>query len=127
MTRYQPALLIKLINDEPAGAEIEGEAIIFITRDERGGREASGSFKRADKPFQAAQRLLDRLFQYEGSAFEQDNRYELRATMVVTSSRGELCELETNSEPVIVQKLDVSGKPIVFPGITEFDPSDNSN
>lgn len=64
MFSYQPAILIEMIEDEPAGDEIEGEAVILISRDERGGMEASGRFRSADRRLKDPERLPGLLFQY---------------------------------------------------------------
>jgi hypothetical protein len=127
MSSYQPALLVRIVENEPAGDEIEGEAVILISRNERGGMEASGTFRSTDERLHDPERLPKLLFQYEGPAFEGSRRYEIRALMAVKSSHGELYELETSTEPVIVQRLDATGKPIVFPDSLDFDPNDELN
>ncbi len=127
MSSYQPAILVEMIEDEPAGDEIEGEAVILISRDERGSMEASGTFKSADRRLQDSRRLSKLLFQYEGSAFEENRRYEIRALMAVRSSRGDLYELEAGTEPVVVQRLDTTGNPIIFDDPLVFDPNDELN
>ncbi len=38
-----------MVENEPAGDEIEGEAVILISRNERGGMEASGTFTPYDR------------------------------------------------------------------------------
>jgi hypothetical protein len=127
MSSYQPAILIEMVENEPASDEIEGEAVILISRNEHGGMEASGTFRSTDRRLQDRERLPKLLFQYEGVAFEGNRRHEIRAVMVVRSSQGELYELEASTEPVIVQRLDATGKPIVFPDLLEFDPTDDPN
>jgi hypothetical protein len=127
MSSYQPALLVVMVENEPAGDEIEGEAVVLISRNERGGMEASGTFRSTDERLHDPERLPKLLFQYEGAAFEGDRRYEIRALMVVKRSQGELYELEASTEPVIVQRLDATGKPIVFPDPLEFDPNGELN
>jgi hypothetical protein len=127
MSSYQPAVLIGMVENEPAGDEIEGEAVILISRNERGSMEASGTFRSADKRLQDRERLPKLLFQYEGSAFEGNRRYEIRATMAAKSSQGELYELEASAEPVIVQRLDITGEPVTFDDLLEFDPTDEAN
>ncbi len=127
MSSYQPAILIGMVENEPSGDEIKGEAVVLIFRNERGGMEASGTFKSADRRLQDSKRLPKLLFQYEGVAFEGDKRYEIRAVMAVRSSRGGLYELEASTEPVVVQRLDKTGKPIIFDDPLEFDPSNELN
>lgn len=125
MSSYQPAVLIGMVENEPAGDEIEGEAVILISRNERGGMEASGTFRSADERLQDSKRLPKLLFQYEGVAFEGDKHYEIRAVVFVKGSQGGLYELEASTEPVIVQRLDTTGKPVTFSDLLEFGPSDN--
>jgi hypothetical protein len=36
-----------------------------------------------------------------------------------------LYELEARTEPVIVQRLDTTGKPVTFSDLLKFDPSNN--
>lgn len=127
MSSYQPAILIGMIENEPAGDEIEGEAVILISRNERGGMGASGRFRSTDRRLKDPERLPKLLFQYEGVAFEGDKRYEIRALMVVRSSRGELYELEASTEPVVVQRIDTTSKPIIFDDPLVFDPNDELN
>jgi hypothetical protein len=67
------------------------------------------------------------LFHYEGPAFEGNRRYEIRTTMVVKSHQEELYELEASMEPVVVQRLDRTGKPIIFDDPLEFDPGNGLN
>ncbi len=86
MSSYQPAVLIGMVENEPAGDEIEGEAVILISRNERGGMEASGTFRSTDERLQDSKRLPKLLFQYEGVAFEGDKRYEIRAVVFVKGS-----------------------------------------
>lgn len=123
MSSFQPAVLLGMVENEPAGDEIEGEAVILISRNERGNMEASGTFRSADRRLQDPKRLPKLRFQYEGSAFEGSRRYEIRAVMALRSSHGELYELEASTEPVVVQRLDANGKPIIFNDPLEFDPS----
>lgn len=125
MSSYQPAVLIEMVENEPAGDEIEGKAVILISRNERGGMEASGTFRSADERLQDSKRLPKLLFQYEGVAFEGDKHYEIRAVVFVKGSQGELYELEASTEPVIVQRLDTAGKPVTFGDLPEFGPLDN--
>ncbi|CAA9382847.1 MAG: hypothetical protein AVDCRST_MAG93-9291 [uncultured Chloroflexia bacterium] len=127
MSSYQPAILVEIVENEPAGDEIEGEAVILISRDERGSMEASGTFRSADRRLQDSKRLPRLLLQYEGMAVEGDKCYEIRALMVVRSSLGGLYELEASTEPVVVQRLDKAGKPIIFDDPLVFDPSDELN
>lgn len=107
MSSYQPAILIEIVDDEPVADEIEGEALILISRNDRGGMEASGTFKSKDERLRNLSRLSSMVFQYEGVAFEEGNkRHEIRALMFIKSSDGELFELEASTEPVVVQRLD---------------------
>ena len=124
MSSYQPAVLIGMVENEPSGDEIKGEAVVFISRNERGSMEASGTFKSADRRLQDSKRLPKLLFLYEGVAFEGDKRYEIRAFVVVRSSRGGLYELEASTEPIVVQRLDTTGNPVDFPDSRVFDPND---
>ncbi len=125
MSSYQPAVLIGIVENEPAGDEIEGEAVILISRNERGRMEASGTFRGTDEHLQDSKRLPKLLFQYEGVAFEEDKRYEIRAVMFVKGSQGKLYELEASTEPVIVQRFGTAGKPVTLSDLLKFDTSDN--
>lgn len=127
MSSYQPALLVEMIDGEPTSSEIEGEAIILISRNDHGGLEASGTFKSTDERLQNPERIQNMPFQYEGLAFEGNKPYEIRAVVFVKDSGGDLYEIEASTEPVIVQKLDIFGKPVTFPNLLEFDPTDESN
>lgn len=127
MSSYQPAILIGMVENEPAGDEIEGEAVILISRNERGGIEAFGTFRSVDRRLKDPERLPGLLFQYEGVAFEGDKRYEIRALMALKSSQGELYELEASTEPVVVQRLDTTSKLLIFDNPLVFDPNDELN
>lgn len=127
MSNYQPAILIGMVENEPSGDEIKGEAVVLISRNERGGMEASGTFRSTDERLRDPERLPKLLFHYEGPAFEGNRRYEIRTTMVVKSHQEELYELEANMEPVVVQRLDRTGKPIIFDDPLEFDSGNGLN
>ena len=127
MSNYQPAILIVMVENEPSGDEIKGEAVVLISRNERGGMEASGTFRSTDEQLLDPERLPKLLFHYEGPAFEGNRRYEIRTTMVVKSHQEELYELEANMEPVVVQRLDRTGKPIIFDDPLEFDSGNGLN
>lgn len=104
MSSYQPATLVKMVENEPTSDEIEGEALIFISRDEHGGMVASGTFKSTSERLRSVG--SGTLFLYEGLAFEEGNkRHEIRAVMFVQGGQHDLYELEAYTEPVIVQKL----------------------
>jgi hypothetical protein len=127
MSSYQPAVLIGMVENEPAGDEIEGEAVILISRDERGKMEASGTFRSADRRLLNSERLPKLRFQYEGVAFDGDRRHEIRSLMAVRSGQDELYELEASAEPVVVQRLDTTGKPVIFDDPLVFDPDGEPN
>lgn len=127
MSSYQPAILIGMVGNEPSGGEIEGEAVVLISRNERGVMEASGTVRSTDERLRYPERLPKLLFQYEGPAFEGNRRYEIRTTMVVKSHQEELYELEASMEPVVVQRPDRTGKPIIFDDPLEFDPGNGLN
>ncbi len=107
ISSYQPAILIEMVENEPKSDKIEGEALSLISIDERGGMVASGTFKSSDERLRDLENLSGKLFQYKGLAFEEGSRRrEIRAVMFIKGSDGDLFELESNTEPVIVQRLD---------------------
>lgn len=103
MSSYQPAILVKMVENEPTSDEIKGEALILISRDEHGGMVASGTFKSTSE--RLCSLASDALFLYEGLAFEEGNkRHEIRAVMFVQGNQDDLYELEAYTKPVIVHK-----------------------
>ncbi len=90
---------------------MNGQAIMWISRDERGGMEASGTFKTSGAPLPGGGQLQGRVFQYEGPAYEAGKAYEIRAVVFVVSVHGDLYELEALTEPVVVQKVDEVDEP----------------
>ena len=110
MPSFRPATLIELIDHEPSGREIDGQAIMRISRSERGSMEASGTFKAESALFK--DQLEGRTFQYEGLAYEATKEDEIRVLVFVVSVQGDLYELEALTEPVVVQKVDAAAEPI---------------
>ena len=123
MFSFQPAILIELIDHEPSGKEISGQAIMWISRNERGGMEAFGTFKTAGAPLTGGEQLQGRAFQYEGLAYEAGKASEIRALVFVVSVHGDLYELETLTEPVVVQKVDEADEPAALLDPIEY-PAD---
>lgn len=105
MPDFGPVVLIELVEGEPAGGKIEGEAVMRISRGERGGMAASGTFRTVHERLGGVEGLIGRLFQHEGAAYEGDKGHEVRAAVYVVSVQGNLYELETSTEAVIVEKL----------------------
>ena len=105
MPSYQPALLIEIVNEELVGDEIEGEAVMRLSHHERGGLEASGTFKATTERLGGIPGLISRLFQYEGPAVEGSKTYEVRATVYIATVQGNLYGIESSTEPVIVERL----------------------
>lgn len=120
MSSFQPAILIELIDDEPSGTETSGQAIMWISRDERGGMDASGTFKTEGTPLTADEQLQGRAFQYEGPADEGGKASEIRAVVFVVSVHGDLYELEALTEPVVVQKVDTADESTALHGPLEY-------
>ena len=123
MSSFQPAILIEMIDHEPSGIETSGQAIMWISRNEHGGMDASGTFKTAGAPLTGGEQLQGRAFQYEGPAYEAGKASEIRAVVYVVSVHGDLCELEALTEPVIVQKVDVRAEPAALRDPLEY-PND---
>lgn len=109
-----------MIGHEPSGKETNGQAIMWISRDERGGRDASGTFKIAREPLTEGEQLQGRVFQYEGPAYEAGTAYEIRALVFVVSVHGDLYELEALAEPVIVQRVNPADEPAALPDPLEY-------
>ena len=120
MSSFRPAILIEMIDHEPSGKETSGQAIMWISRNEHGGMEASGTFKTAGAPLPGGGQLQGRAFQYEGPAYEAGKEYEIRAVVVVVSVHGDLYELEALAEPVVVQKVDTADEPAALPDPLEY-------
>ncbi len=115
MPGFRPATLIELIDDEPSGKEIDGQAIMWVSRNERGSMEASGTFKIEGAPYAGEEQLTGRAFQYEGLASEAGKDHDIRALVLIVSVHGDLYELEALTEPVVVQKIDATNEPITVP------------
>ena len=96
---------------------------MWISRNEHGGRDASGTFKTAGEPLTGGGQLQGRAFQYEGPAYEADKAYEIRTVVFVVSVHGDLYELEALAEPVVVQKVDEADEPPALPYLIEY-PAD---
>ena len=120
MPSFRPATLIELIDHEPSGDDINGEAIMWISRNERGGMDASGTFRSKDARLDDDGHLSDRSFQYEGPAYEATREHEIRVLVFVVSVQGELYELEALTEPVVVQKADQDDEPAAVPDRLEY-------
>lgn len=103
MPNFRPATLIELIDDEPSGRKIDGQAIMRISRNERGSMEASGTFKAEGALLK--NRFEGRTFQYEGLAYEATKEDEIRVLVFVMSVQGDLYELEALTEPVVIYKV----------------------
>ena len=85
MTSFYPAVLIEIAEHEPPGDEIHGEAIMWISCNERGGMEASGTFRSKDARLSDDGHLSDRSFQYEGLAYEATKECEIRVLVYIVS------------------------------------------
>ena len=99
---------------------MNGQAIMWISRNERGGMEASGTFKTAGPPLTGGEQLQGRVFQYEGPAYEASRAYEIRAVVFVVSVQGDLYKLEALIEPVVVQKVNEADEPAALPDSLEY-------
>ncbi len=123
VSSFQPAILIEMIDHEPSGKETSGQAIMWISRNEHGVMEASGTFKTAGAPLTGGEQLQGRMFQYEGPAYEAGKAYEIRTVVFVVSVQGDLYELEALTEPVVVHKVDEADEPAALPDLIEY-PAD---
>ena len=120
MTSFYSAFLIEIVDREPSGDEIGGEAIMWISRNERGGMDASGTFRSNDARLNDDGHLSDRSFQYEGLAYEAARKHEIRVLVYIVSVHGNLYELEALTEPVVVQKADQDDEPAAVPDRLEY-------
>ena len=120
MTSFYSAVLIEIVDHEPSGDDIGGEAIMWISRNERGGMDASGTFRSKDARLADDGHLSDRSFQYEGPAYEATREHEIRVLVYVVSVQGDLYELEALTEPVVVQKVDAAAEPAAVPDRREY-------
>ena len=93
---------------------------MWVSRNERGGMDASGTFKTAGPPLTEGEQLQGRVFQYEGPAYEAGKAHEIRAVIFVVSVQGDLYELEALTEPVVVQKVDAMAEPAALPNPIEY-------
>ena len=96
---------------------------MWISRNEHGGRDASGTFKTAGAPLTGGEQLQGRAFQYEGPAYEAGKASEIRAVVFVVSVQSDLYELEALTEPVVVHKVDEADEPAALPDLIEY-PAD---
>ena len=120
MTNFYPAVLIEIVDHEPSGDDIHGEAIMWISRNERGGMKASGTFRSKDARLSDDGHLSDRSFQYEGLAYEATKECEIRVLVYVVSVQGDLYELEALTEPVVVQEVDTTDETVALPDPLEY-------
>lgn len=77
-----------------------------IFRDRHGAAQVAGTFRSDDERLQHLTDGSERLFEYEGVAFEGARGCQIRALVSVLHGEDELHELEARAEPVIVRCLD---------------------
>jgi hypothetical protein len=106
MPDYLPAVLLEAGLESSTPPRIVGEAIMTIFRDHHGAAQVAGTFRSDDERLQDLTNGSERLFEYEGTAFEGDRGCEIRALVSVLYGEDGLHELEASAEPVIVRCLD---------------------